>query len=205
MSKGGRMKTVALCAVTLLASTAASAQTSSLAMPDSSNKTVTLTGCVGGGRDGKPITLSDALIVPAASPTAGSEPGSSPASAGVSGTTTEPLDATLPPPGAAATPAPSTVGTSGSKTPSAAGTSTGIVTGTAPAGSSASSVTGYRLSGADMQPWIGKRVQVIGMFAPAAATPSAVAPAAATGAPAAPPVLEFKVQSVQPITGTCPK
>ena len=68
-----------------------------------------------------------------------------------------------------------------------------------------SSVTGYRLSGADMQPWIGKRVQVIGMFAPAPALPSAVAPAAATGAPAAPPVLEFKVQRVQPITGTCPK
>src|SRR3954471_5810798 len=197
------MKTVVLCAVTLLASAAAWAQTSSAAIADSSSKTVTLTGCIGGGRDGKPITLSDALIVPAASPTARTEAGSSPAPSGVSGAATEPLDATLPPPGAAATPAPSTVGTSGSKIPSATGTSTGIVTGTAPAGSSASSVTGYRLSGVDMQQWIGKRVQVIGMFAPAAAPPSAVAPAAATGAPPAPPVLEFKVQSVRPITGSC--
>src|SRR3954468_570683 len=199
------MKTVVLCTVTLLASTAASAQTSSAAMPDSSSKTVTLTGCVGGGRDGKPIPRSAALIVPAASPLGRGEPGSSPAPADVSGAATEPLDATLPPPGAAATPASSPVGTSGSKTPPAPGAGTGSVTGTAPAGSSASTVTGYRLSGADMQPWIGKRVQVIGMFAPAAATPSAVAPAAATGAPAAPPVLEFKVQSVQPITGACPK
>jgi hypothetical protein len=199
------MKTVVLCAVTLLASAAAWAQTSSAAIADSSSKTVTLTGCIGGGRDGKPITLSDALIVPPASSPARSDAESSPAPSGVSGAATEPLDATLPPPGAAATPAPSTVGTSGSKTPPAAGTTTGIVTGTAPAGSSASSVTGYRLSGADMQPWIGKRVQVIGMFAPAPATPSAVAPAAATGAAPAPPVLEFKVARVQPITGTCSK
>jgi hypothetical protein len=199
------MKTVVLCAVTLLASTAAWAQTSSAPGADSSNKTVTLTGCVGGGRDAKPITLSDALIVPAASPAGRGEAGSSATPISASGTATEPLDATPPPPGAAVTPAPSTVGTSGSKTPASTDTSAGIVTGTAPAGSSASTVTGYRLSGADMRPWIGKRVHVIGMFAPAAATPSAVAPAAATGAAPAPPVLEFTVQSVRPATGPCPQ
>jgi hypothetical protein len=55
-----------------------------------------------------------------------------------------------------------------------------------------------------MQPWIGKRVQLIGTFAPAAAAATAPAPGTATAAPSAPPVLEFKVQSVQPATGSCP-
>jgi hypothetical protein len=76
------------------------------------------------------------------------------------------------------------------------------VTGTAPAGSSGSTLTGYRLSGADMQPWIGKRVQVIGTFVPAA--PPSPAPSV-TGATAAPPLLEFKVQTVQPASGPCPR
>jgi hypothetical protein len=162
---------------------------------------VTLTGCVGGGTESKPITLSQALIVPAGSqPTADSH--ASPPD--VSASATEPGDPTLPPEGAAAAPAPSPVGTSGTKSSAsgAAGTS-GVITGTAPAGSSRSTVTGYRLSGVDMQPWIGKRVQVIGMFAPA---PAAASGATHTTAPTigiAAPVLEFKVQSVQPATGPC--
>jgi hypothetical protein len=54
-----------------------------------------------------------------------------------------------------------------------------------------------------MQPWIGKRVQVIGMFAPAPATASGATQATAPAIAIAPPVLEFKVQSVQPATGSC--
>jgi len=107
----------------------------------------------------------------------------------------------MPSAGAAATPSPT--GTSGTKTPGAgtAGT-TGVMTGTAPAGSSGSSITGYRLSGTDMQPWLGKRVQLQGTFAPAAASPAG---STVTGAAVTPPALEFRVQSVQPVTGPCPK
>jgi len=112
----------------------------------------------------------------------------------------------MPSAGAAATPSPT--GTSGTKTPGAgtAGT-TGVMTGTAPAGSSGSSITGYRLSGTDMQPWLGKRVQLQGTFAPAAASPAGSTGTAATvtGAAVTPPALEFRVQSVQPVTGPCPK
>jgi hypothetical protein len=68
------------------------------------------------------------------------------------------------------------------------------VTGTAPAGSSGASVSGYQLSGVDMQPWIGKRVQVVGTWAPAP-TGSAT--------PGTTPMREFQVQSVQPATGPC--
>jgi hypothetical protein len=81
------------------------------------------------------------------------------------------------------------------------------MTGTAPAGSSGSSITGYRLSGTDMQPWLGKRVQLQGTFVPAAASPagSTAAAAAVTGGAITPPTLEFRVQSVQPVSGPCQK
>lgn len=195
------MKTVVLFAFTWCAAVAAPAQTAGAVAADSSNKTVTLTGCVGGGTESKPITLSQALIVPGGSqPAAGNHATSQTVSAPV----TEPGEATLPPAGAAAVPAPSPVGTSGTKSSSStpAGT-TGILTGTAPAGSSQSSVTGYRLSGVDMQPWIGKRVQVIGLFAPAPAASSGATQATAPKTAIAAPVLEFRVQSVQPATGAC--
>jgi hypothetical protein len=82
----------------------------------------------------------------------------------------------------------------------------GVMTGTAPAGSSGSSITGYRLSGADMQPWLGKRVQLLGTFAPAAAAPVGSTTATpVTGGANTPPALEFRVQSVQPVTGPCQK
>jgi len=199
------MKTVVLCAIALLAAATASAQTSASPAADQPANTVTLTGCVGGGSESKPITLSNALIVPG-TPQPG-QPGEtpSPVPPPVSATGTQPASPTLPPPTATAAPAttPSPVGTSGTKTPSSTpvGTS-GIVTGTAPAGSSGSTLTGYRLSGADMQPWVGKRVQVIGTFV--AAAPQSPAPSV-TGATAAPPLLEFKVQTVQPASGPCPK
>jgi hypothetical protein len=201
------MKTVVLCGFTLLVVVPAFGQTGAPAATDPVNKTVTLTGCVGGGVDSKPITLSQALLVPGTPQPGQADP--SPVPPPVSATGTEPPDPTLPP--ATATPvqpAPSPTGTSGTKTPpfSTAGT-TGVVTGTAPAGSSGSSVTGYRLTGADMQPWIGKRVQLIGTFVAAAS--SATAPtgtsSTVTGASAMPPALEFRIQSVQPTTGPCAK
>ena len=43
------MKTVVLCGITLLAVVPAFAQTSAPAAGDPASKTVTLTGCVGGG------------------------------------------------------------------------------------------------------------------------------------------------------------
>src|SRR4029077_4402300 len=121
---------------------------------------------------------------------------------------TEPVDPTLPPPTAAPiTAAPPTVtGTAGTEPPASPVAPSGVIAGTAPAGSSGSSVTGYRLSGADMQPWIGKRVQLIGTFVPAAASPAgATTPGTVTSATSAPPVLEFRVQTVQAITGSCQK
>ena len=195
------MKTVVLCGITLLAVAPAFAQTSPPVPSNPVNKTVTLTGCVGGGVDAAPITLSQAMVLPVATqPDETASPVPSPASSPV----TQPPDPTLPPSGAAVTPSP--IGTSGTKTPGTAGT-TGVMTGTAPAGSSGSSITGYRLSGTDMQPWLGKRVQLQGTFVPAAAAPagSTATAAAVTGGAVTPPVLEFRVQSVQPVTGSCTK
>ena len=68
---------------------------------------------------------------------------------------------------------------------------------------SASSLSGYSLSGIDMQPWVGKRVQVIGSFAPAT-SPAAATPGA-SGAATASGLREFRVQTVQPASGPCPK
>jgi len=47
----------------------------------------------------------------------------------------------------------------------------GAVTGTAPAGSSSSGVSGYRLSGVDMTSWVGKRVQLVGTVVPRVTIP----------------------------------
>ena len=200
------MKTVVLCGITLLAAATSSAQTSASATAaDQSPGAVTLTGCVGGGSASKPIMLSNALIVPGTPQPGQPDDTPLPVPPPVSSPATQPAAPTAPPPTATPAPAPtpSPVGTSGTKTPPSTpvGTS-GIVTGTAPAGSSGSTLTGYRLSGADMQPWIGKRVQVIGTFV--AAAPPSPAPSV-TGAIAAPPLLEFKVQTVQPASGPCPK
>ena len=86
--------------------------------------------------------------------------------------------------------------------PSAVGTS-GTITGTAPAGSSTSSISGYRLSGADMTPWVGRRVQIVGTLVPAAARASSGGTAASKSLAGAIAMPEFRVVSVQPITGSC--
>ena len=97
---------------------------------------------------------------------------------------------------------PGTAGTTGTTPTSVTGT-TGVVAGGAtPNG--ASGLGGYRLSGTDMKPWVGQRVQVIGTFSPSVATAAGTTATGVSGAPAAPP-LEFRVQSVQPTSGPCPK
>src|SRR6185503_18186247 len=65
------MKTAVLCGIALACSAAAFAQTpaASPASPVSvtdAPKTVTLTGCVGGGTNNQPITLANALVIPSA-------------------------------------------------------------------------------------------------------------------------------------------
>jgi hypothetical protein len=60
------------------------------------------------------------------------------------------------------------------------------------------------LSGTDMAPWVGQRVQVVGTFAPSAAIAAGSTSTGQPGAPAA-PSLEFRVQSVQAISGPCPR
>lgn len=138
--------------------------------------TTTLTGCVIGGTKSRPITLLNALVLPLAT-TAPAPPGATPDAARDTAT-----------------------GTAGAV--GAAGT----VRGTAPAGSSASSLSGYRLSGADMTSWIGRRVEVVGALV-SSPTASSAAPVGTAGTPGKTDTLaipEFRVVSVQPITGVCP-
>jgi hypothetical protein len=70
-------------------------------------------------------------------------------------------------------------------------------------GAAASTPTGYRLAGTDMQPFVGQRVQLTGTLTPtqpstASATGSGTS---ATGAATTP---EFRVVSVRPL-GSCPQ
>jgi len=57
-------------------------------------------------------------------------------------------------------------------------------------------MNGYRLSGSDMQPWAGQRVEIVGSMV--TANPGVSAGAGATTA-----MPEFRVQSVRPIGGSC--
>lgn len=140
-------------------------------------QTTTLTGCVTGGSKSQPITLMNALMLPAGA--VAPAPDTPPPAADVAV-----------PPAAATAAAP----------PVAA-----AVQGTAPAGSSLSSVGGYRLSGTDMSAWIGRRVQIVGMLV-SSPTGSRAKPTATAGRDKNEPLPmpEFRVMSVQPITGACP-
>jgi hypothetical protein len=93
-------------------------------------------------------------------------------------------------------------GTSGTTPTSVTGTTGVAAAGATP--NTASGLGGYRLSGVDMTSWAGQRVQVMGTFSPSPATAAGATTTGAPGAPAAPP-LEFRVQSVQPMSGPCPK
>jgi hypothetical protein len=220
------MKTIVLCGITLLSVAPTFAQTSAQPTADSANKTITLTGCVGSSADSSGFMLGNAMVVPAtaqpgqtaaASPvpptstSAATQPATAVPAPPVSSAGTPPpaSPAQVPPP---ATPAqtgattaagaPTAVGTAGTAPTSVTGTS-GVVAGGATTGAT-SAVGGYRLSGTDMTQWAGQRVQVVGTFSPAAATAAGTTPTGGSGAPAAPP-LEFRVQSVQPTSGPCPK
>jgi len=70
---------------------------------------------------------------------------------------------------------------------------------------------GYRLGGADVRPFLGQRVQIVGMFAPASAanrgatgtTGSATASTTGAAGSASNAMPEFRVISIQPIAGSC--
>jgi hypothetical protein len=70
------------------------------------------------------------------------------------------------------------------------------------AGTSNAGISGYRLSGVDVNSYVGRRVQIVGTMVP---LNSAAAAGSATAAPGAPAMQEFHVISVQPTTGTCPQ
>ena len=226
------MKTAVLCGVLLVCSAAAFAQTPA-APAQPAPHSITLTGCVGGGSNAQPITLANALVVPGGDVNAAASP--SPVPGAVSPGATQPPSAAAGTPGAVGTSGTAgaagtagATGTSGVGTPTggaAAGVGTigpagqptygtagvgagaraaspatgsaGTIAGTAPAGSSTSSVSGYRLTGADMTGWIGRRVQIVGSVVPAAA--------GAPVDPTAAPMPEFRVVTVQPVTGDCPR
>jgi hypothetical protein len=56
--------------------------------------------------------------------------------------------------------------------------------------------SGYRLTGADVSGWANRRVRIVGILAPAVGGVASATP----GTPAMP---DFRVQSVEPIEGTC--
>lgn len=167
----------------------ASAQTSSQPNAADPAKTVTMTGCVASGSGAQPFTLANALILPdAPKPGADSET-SSPVPSPVSATPTEPAGS-----GTAAATA-GAIGTAGNAIPVPAGTSGSIAKN--------SNVGTYSLTGTDMTPWAGKRVQIVGTVT-SPKTAASASPAIGGSTDAAAP-LEFKVQSVQGVSGPCPK
>jgi len=241
------MKTVALCGIAIVCASAAFAQTPSSSEPQTAANTprmITMTGCVAGGSATQPITLANAMVVPAAqqaattpSPVPGATssgttqpagaaagvgaPGTAAAGVGTPGTAAAGVGSAAgasPATGAAGTPgATGTSGTAGTAgTTGVAGTAaappaatrpagaptSAAVAGTAPAGSSGSSISGYRLTGTDMSSWVGRRVQIAGSVVPAA--PSAAASSATPGGPTV-SLPEFRVVSVQSVTGDCPQ
>lgn len=86
-------------------------------------------------------------------------------------------------------------------TPSTPGTSS------APIGTSGAvdAKDGYRLSGTDMSSWAGRRVQIVGVVVPATTGPAAKSGVGGSGSTTGQTLPEFRVQTVQPITGSCPE
>jgi len=181
--------------------------------PGATPQSITMSGCVAGqGSDAQPYILNNPVVVPSSAAAPGAV-GSTASAAGV-----QPPTVALPPPPAvsptlppAATPTPpSTVGSSGSAaagtvgtagTPGAAGSaSAGAAAsaspGTVASGGSAAAISGYRLSGSDMQPWTGQRVEIVGSVV----TKNA---GVASGAGVSPAMPELRVQSVRAIGGPC--
>jgi hypothetical protein len=189
------MKIPWLCSMIVMAAATASAQTNSPVASDAS-KTISVTGCVASGSKSDAVTLTHAMVLPFGSPAVAPEPISaaepvapvSPEPSQVSAAPTQPQSLTQPVPPSRTSAIPGAVGTSGT------------IAGTAPAGSSASSMDGYHLSGVDMTTWIGRRVQIVGTVEPAKE-----AVALDADRPARPPTPTLRVMSVQPVTGRCVK
>jgi hypothetical protein len=147
-----------------------------------------------------PSPASPAAVPPPATttPTPGVPPATSPATPPAS-----PAQAVPPASPAQGVPPAATgaVGAAGRTPTSVTGTS-GVTAGGA--SNLTSGLGGYHLSGADMAPWLGQRVQVTGTFMPSAPTAARSTSTGEPGSPAAPP-LEFRVQTVQAIAGPCPR
>jgi hypothetical protein len=174
----------------LISAGLASAQTSSASDAAASAKTLTITGCVAGSAGAQPFTLANALVLPDAPKSGAESETPSPVPPLVSAPPTEPAGSGT---------------TSANATAAATGTAGNAIA--APAGTSGStakdsSVGTYSLTGTDMTPWAGKRVQVVGTVVPQQTAAAAARPAGSASA-AAP--LELRVQSVQGISGPCPK
>lgn len=190
----------------------------------SSGSTTTLSGCIAGGNGGaftmtNPTVLAGAGAIAPPSPLSGSttnQAATSPAN--------RPADPSSTPPGAVGTSGTIAGGSgSGDRSSGAAGTpGSGVTTGTVgvqgaansgipatppianvtpDAGvlSTANSGHGYRLTGTNLDAWLGQPVRVVGtVIAPSAPrTPAGTAAASST-------LPEFRVQSVQATDGRCP-
>jgi hypothetical protein len=150
-----------------------------------------MTGCVAGGSDARPFTLANALVLPDA-PKPGADPETpSPVPPPVSATPTEPA-------GSGTTAASATAGATGG-----AGGAIPVAAGTSGSAAKDSNVGTYSLTGTDMTPWSGKRVQIVGTVVSPKTASTSAPPAGANTDAAAP--LEFRVQSVQSVAGPCPK
>src|SRR6476659_1238285 len=58
------MKIAVMCGLALVCSSVASAQTPAPPASADSARTITMTGCVGGGQNAQPITLANAMVIP---------------------------------------------------------------------------------------------------------------------------------------------
>ena len=207
------MKLSILTAIaTAFVASAVAAQTTSRTAqkPSSANQTMIMSGCVTAGSTATdPFTLLSPMIITRGRSTATASGGARDTRGSTGSTETVSGTTGVPPVGAGAT----GINATGSPT-----TGTPPVEGT-PA---ASAQTGYRLSGSDLKPYVGKRVQIVGGLVPsphaaatAGASSSGVMPqTGVSGAinsttrsastPGSITLPEFRVTSVKPIEGPCP-
>jgi hypothetical protein len=169
------------------------------------DKEITMTGCVTRTATDGTYTLSDLSTMPA------HEAGASAAAegAGVHGMPGSALGAAA---GAAGGAAGAAAGAAGPIAGARGVPSPGSTARTAEQLTSGTTPAGYRLSGTDMSPYAGKRVEIVGVpvrsanpAAGAAAirgVPGAVGTAGTLAGAAAPP--ELRVRTVKPIRGSCP-
>ena len=228
------MKTAVVCGLALVCASVASAQTPAMPAPADSARTITLTGCVGGGQNAQPITLGNAMVIPtgqnaAAEPSPVPDPASSGATqptgaAGGVGTAGAASSGVGTPPPAGATSA--GVGTAGAAgTTGTAGTASAAgATGTAgvagspsatPTAGASAGIAPTAPAGSSASSLSGYRLSGTDMTSwigrrvqiVGSVVPAApgASPTAAAGATSASAFPEFRVISVQPTTGDCPQ